>query len=450
MAETFDEGVVLFLDGYGAESENLHKSFLLAGKNYPTIVIDEDGFLPEGVMSVFGYFLGDFPKGQGIPGRPRYFNEIKVPPYWEISASNTKGKVQDLNHERAGIFYAEPRHKRHVKAVDWYNEKGIVRSSDHYNRQGALYARTIFNAKGQKVNKAYFDVKGREIIVENFVTGNIILNEDGNVRIFQNKTDFVLYFMERTGFARRRMFFNSLATPFFVSLRLAPSAFDRDLLFWQEPERGDIPGNMQLIFDNSNLRVGKVLVQKAAAYQRLLSLGAPDEKLGQLGYVYPFARENQGRRDALICTNSDNVAKLKELVEGLPELHFHVAAITEMSSKLMAMERYENVTLYPGAKNAKLDDLFAKCDYYLDINHENEIVSAVKHAFLENQLIFAFRETMHNPDYVAKERIYAKVEAERMIADIRGVLENDAARADALDAQRQMALAEGREAYEGL
>ena len=61
--------------------------------------------------------------------------------------------------------------------MDWYDERGVVRSSDHYNRYGAIYGRTVFNAKGQKVNKTYFSADGREIIVENFVTGDIILNE---------------------------------------------------------------------------------------------------------------------------------------------------------------------------------------------------------------------------------------------------------------------------------
>ncbi len=32
----------------------------------------------------------------------------------------------------------------------------------------------------------------------------------------------------------------------------------------------------------------------------------------------------------------------------LPQIHFHTAALTEVSSKLMEMGRYDNVSLYPG------------------------------------------------------------------------------------------------------
>ncbi len=126
--------VVLLLDNYSIDSQNLHKSFQMAGLDYPAVVIEDDGFLPEDVVSVFGYFLGDFKTDGNVPGKPRYFNQITVPEYWEISGTNSNGKVHDLSRERGRIFYAEPKHKRMVRVVDWCDERGTVRSSDHYNR----------------------------------------------------------------------------------------------------------------------------------------------------------------------------------------------------------------------------------------------------------------------------------------------------------------------------
>ena len=214
------DDAILLLDNYDQDSRNLHLSFKAAGFEYPAVVIEDDGFLPDDVTAVYHFFLGDFKAVSGDAARPKYFNEIRVPDYWEISGTNTSGKVQDLDKERGRIFYAEPKHKRMVRVVDWYDERGVVRSSDHYNRYGAIYGRTIFNAKGQKVNKSYFSADGREVIVENFVTGDIILNEENEVRIFHNKTEFVLYFFARAGFKQNRIFYNSLSTPYFVSNRL--------------------------------------------------------------------------------------------------------------------------------------------------------------------------------------------------------------------------------------
>jgi accessory Sec system glycosyltransferase GtfB len=412
------------------------------------VVIEEDGFLPDDVMSVFGYFLGDFKANKQLPGKPRYFNQITVPDYWEISGSNSGGSVHDLNRERAKIFYTEPRHKRLVKIVDWYDEKGVVRSSDHYNRYGALYARTIFNNKGQKVNKTYFSTAGEEVIMENYVTGDLILNDGERVEFFHNKTDFVIYFLKKTGYDKRRIFYNSLSTPFFASQRL--SGEKKDILFWQEPKRDDIPGNMLSIFEGKNTRTCEIKVQKKQAYVKLLELGAPAHLVKCMGFVYDFKRENQNRPEALICTNSDRVEQCRKLALALPEMTFHITALTEMSSKLLAMGAYKNVKVYPGVKQNVLDELFEKCDYYFDINHEAEIVSAVQRAFLNNQLIVAFKETLHNPNYVAEEHIFESKNVEDMITLVKKSLVNPDEMEACIDRQHQLAMAEDAEAYRAI
>lgn len=419
--------IVLLFENYLEDSKKLHTSFKMSGKSYPAVVIDDNGFLPDDVESVYGYFLGDFEKSDRVLGKPRYFNQINVPEYWEISGNNSGGKVHELNKERGRIFYTEPLHKRFVRVVDWYDDSGIVRSSDHYNKYGALYARTIFNAKGHKVNKSYFSADGKEVIVENFVTKDIILNDGDTVRVFHSKTEFVCFYLEKKGYSQCRLFYNTLATPFFVSQELCNkdnSGQKKDVLFWQEQARTDIPGNMQIILNGQGTRTEAVRVLDGKAYEKLISLGANKAVVKKLGYIYDFKKENGHKPEALICTNSDRIAHCEDIIKEMPEMHFHIAAITEMSSKLMDLEKYSNVTLYPGVKMKLLDSLFDKCDYYLDINHENEIVLAVQNAFMHNQLIMTFKETMHNRSYIAAEHIYGMADYKRMIADLKSVLQD--------------------------
>ena len=438
--------VILLFDTYSAESQDLHTSFKLTGEDYLAVVLEDDGFLPEDVISVYNYFLGDFKNEDTVLGKPRYFNQITVPDYWEISGTNSGGKIHDLNKERGRIFYAEPKHKRYVKVVDWLDDSGRVRSSDHYNCYGALYARTTFNAKSQKVNKSYFSPSGKEIIVENYVTGDIILNEGDTVKIFHTKMDFIMYFMGKVSTRESRILYNTLSTPFFVSQRMSPTV-KKDILFWQEPARNDIPGNMKIILDGQSARTEKIMVQNEAAYNKLIALGAPKDILYKLGYVYPMKRANMHRLETLICTNSDRIEKCVEIVKALPEMQFHIAALTEMSSKLMSMGGYDNVHLYPTVKKDVLDELFENCDFYLDINHEGEIVSAIKRAFLNNQLIFAFNETIHNRNYIANEHIYDSKYVNRMIADIQTIMMNPHLLEDSIKLQHAAALAEETAAY---
>lgn len=432
---------LLLFDNYETDSQSLHRSFQNAGFPYPAMVIEDNGFLPDGVLSAYGLFLGDFKEALGETARPKYFNQITVPEYWEISGNNSIGSVHDKDKERGKIFYAEPTHKRRVKIVDWYDEKGVARSSDHYNRYGAIFARTLFNAKGQKFSKSYFSAAGEEVIVENFVTGDIILNEGDSVRIFHTKTDFIVYAIERAGFGECRIFFNSLSTPFFVSNRMS-SPVKQDILFWQEPVGNEIPGNMRIILNGQASRTETIMVQKRQAYDKLIAMGANPDMTHKLGFIYSFARDNGHKPEALICTNSDQIEHCEKIIKALPKVHFHIAALTEMSSKLMKMDDYENVSLYPNVKQTVLDDLFEECDFYFDINHEGEIVSAVRRAFLNNHLIFAFEETAHNRNYVAEAHIYPADAVDRLIADAWKAVKDEQVLERRLKKQREAAMEE--------
>ena len=412
---------VLLMESYTVDGETLLSSLRQAGWKCEAVVVEDDGFLPEGIRSCYGHFLGDLSGGEGtsdwlgqrMEGRPRYFNKINAPQFWQVIGRGNGGQIEDMGKERGRIFYAEPQHKRCVRVVDWLDPAGVVRSSDHYNRFGAVFSRTVFNRRGEKVNRTFFDAQGREVIVENFVTGDVLLREGNVQRVFRDRADFVLYALACMGLGESRLFFNSLSTPFFAALRMKRSNRG-DLLFWQEPVRDEIPGNMQLILRDKTPRPTKIVVQKKAAYQRLLELGADPSHLMRLGYCYPFVRGNGHRPEALICTNSDRVEGLGELADALPEVRFHVAALTEMSSRLLGFGNRENVLLYPAARPARICGLFERCDIYLDINRENEILSAVRRAFLSDLLIGAFAETSHAADYAAPEHIFMADDPARM------------------------------------
>ena len=118
-----------------------------------------------------------------------------------------------------------------------------------------------------------------------------------------------------------------------------------------------------------------------------------------------------------------------------------------MSPKLMDLGKYDNVTLYPGAQADTFDHLFQSCDYYFDINHWTEIVSAVYQAFLHNQVIFAFEETAHNREYVADAHVYPIAEFDRLVSDVKEIMESEEAMERHLGMQLADAMAEEKETY---
>ena len=439
--------ITLLFDTFSAESKNLYESFQNAGVAFNAVVIEDDGFLPDGILSVYSFFLGYNDEKKKELCKPRYFNQIEIPEYWRIEGSNSNAKVMDHNREAARIYYADPKHKRLVKVVDWLDDKGVVRLCEHYNQHGELYCRTIFNKKGQKAARKFYSPEGVEVLVENYVTGDYIVSWEGKNWIFHTKTDFVCFFLKCAGLEDTALYFNSLSYPFFVSQSEKQNGY-RDFLFWNEPVGSEIPGNMQIILKDQAARTKTIYVQRRESYEKLIALGASPDRVKQLGYLYKFVRENKHRQDALICTNSDRISHIQELVQAVPHMNFHIAAFTEMSSRLMAVGKYANVSLYPNVKQKVLDKLFEKCDIYLDINHEGEIADAVHRAFLNNQLIVGFEETMHNAYYTADTNTFPETEYKDMAEALNIALQMPQMIDEALQMQREWALSASMQDYQ--
>ena len=98
------------------------------------------------------------------------------------------------------------------------------------------------------MSKTWFSPQGQEIIVENLVSGDIILNDEhvvvsrplyglmpkpaffvitvkqgdiilndeGREMLFQKKRDVIIYYFKKLGFGEKRILINSLSTPLFI------------------------------------------------------------------------------------------------------------------------------------------------------------------------------------------------------------------------------------------
>jgi len=96
------DGITLLFDTFSGESRNLLESFKNAGAAFHAAVIEDDGFLPDDVMSVYGFFLGDYRKAVcdfgctgaiRIPGGRK--NPYRQPAEKEEADSRTAGLRND-------------------------------------------------------------------------------------------------------------------------------------------------------------------------------------------------------------------------------------------------------------------------------------------------------------------------------------------------------------------
>ncbi len=190
----------------------------------------------------------------------------------------------------------------------------------------------------------------------------------------------------------------------------------------------------------NSTRTKHIIFQRYTDWQRIgAKLKNNNVDFGFLGTIYPHPRANQLRLQALILTNSDEIVELSTLIKSLPNIKFHIAAVTEMSGKLLAYQQYENVELYPNVSSARVKQLIADCDIYLDINRQNEILDAVRGAFEQNMLIVGFDETLHEPQFVNPQNVFKVKEVQKMSKHIMAALLKPALMKELIDTQRQLA-----------
>ncbi|RCW16506.1 accessory Sec system glycosylation chaperone GtfB [Streptococcus gallolyticus] len=424
--ETADKGdgrtMIHLFDDYSQKTRDLQESLIAAGQQAPTIVIEDDGFLPEHIDSPVKFFTEDTAE----IGKPLQFNQIQVPEFWEIRSTGQEGSIWNQNQKMGTIHFIPDNPYRLVRAVDWYDLNGQLVLTEHYNRFGRRFAQTTYKDTNIPVSTSYFNQKGVECLVINHLTGRVNLQHKGQYLFFQTKVEFIIYYLKEAGYQLDGLVFNSLSTPFLVSYYLQEKG--RDILFWQEAITDSVPENLLTILKGTNRPVS-IYVQDKSAYEALLALLPESDhpKLHFLGFLYQFKRQNHQRAHALIMTNSDTIEHLSELTEQLPNLHFHIAALTEMSPKLMAFDSKANVHLYPNSSPAKLEQLFDQCDIYLDINHFNEVLGSLRKAFLNRMFILGFRETMHTEEFISEAFIFQSTDYGKMIQAIQAFLDHSLA-----------------------
>lgn len=385
------------------EVRDLHYSLEQVDIHEMTIVLNDDGCLPDGVTSPYSFFC----EMEAGDTQAIYFNQLIIPEFWQITGTNTQGEIWDLHVKKANIYYHQPKHLRLVKDVDWLDDQQRVYRTDHYNQYGWVYAKTYFNEEGKIVHKKYYTKCGKEVIVENAENQSVFLYWQDKVYLFEKRTDFFLFYLKQSGLDTSTIWYTTLSTPFILTYYLGGEG--EDILFWQEKIVDHIPGNMQLILSGAAKRTKKIIVQDKKTYNNMLNL-LPEEQhvmIHYLGYLYPSKKENRNQKEILILTNSDQLEGLDILLSQLSDYHFHIAALTEMSQRLMAYETYSQVTLYPNVSVSQVEKLFNHCDIYLDINHGSEILSAIRQAFEYNLVIAGFQNTIHHAQLMLNEAIFS-------------------------------------------
>lgn len=423
---------VFLMNSYSYVEKIFFDSLVSVGYKCLPVVVEDQINCDDAVKKISCYDLvsNNIEDERFATGRPVYYNELKFRDGWTVSngliEEQKKGFVRYNGEHIAEIEYINSKKRFQVKSVKWLDKKGKAISRDFYDNFGNLCAKTIYDSEETEISKSWFSNKGCEVLSYTDSSKGYLYRQGGkeyaakelsevlgiyldNVFCENNIdviTDTVSHIKHMKNVNKSR-----------VCLIVHSKTVERELILLKQ-------------IDDANV----CLIALDSVTAEILDSNG--YKYIKLGIIPDFKKENKGNRDILICTQSDQIEKIDELVEELTEYTFNIVARTAVSDRLLKMQEKKNVNIYPGILQDTLDGLFAKCDYYLDINYFGQMEYSVLDAFYSNQVILAFEDTAHDRVFVANDNILEAGKWERLVDKIR-TLDNTNAIEETLKHQKE-------------
>ena len=118
-----------------------------------------------------------------------------------------------------------------------------------------------------------------------------------------------------------------------------------------------------------------------------------------------------------IFTDSCELEQIERLLIEFPQVHFSILAHTAFASSVIDLQQFSNVSVYPGFIPFTFDEVLKNLDFYLDINHGNQIADIISKVRALGKPIYSFDVTNH--DDTGYNKVYEVSEIMQMIKDIK-------------------------------
>ena len=161
----------------------------------PVVVFKDDGFLPNGMLSPYRYYVdgGVFTQREETP---LLANFITVPDLWEIRMNYSHGEIWDEGIQKGKIEFAAPIEEHNAGSVIWYTPAGRICKKDYYDKFGKHYFSELCG-EDETVNvRIYLSENKPAVMVQPKFDMYTLLREGKEERIFYSTREFYHYFME--------------------------------------------------------------------------------------------------------------------------------------------------------------------------------------------------------------------------------------------------------------
>ncbi|KXT74718.1 hypothetical protein STRDD10_00747 [Streptococcus sp. DD10] len=323
-------------------------------------------------------------------GEPLFFNDLPVPPFWELWTTGVETYIFDGKEKRANLVFREDYQARTVERVEWFGQGQTVTMIDYYNRYGWRYKQGQVDAAGSPLLETYFNRMQDEVLVHYVKSGHLLYQKkEGRDQFFLNQ-ETILQSALNLAFKNEDLVI--CMDPNLVS-QLDPMEAGRLLLC--------VTSHDQL--DDFKDKVAGIIISGDVPLK---------ERREEFLYLTGAAIEPEVsfKAQAMVMTNSENIEGLDQLVEEFSELDFHIGALTAMGSKLTNLQGKSNVHLYPCITPQEYQQILSESSLYLDLNYENEVRRATFDALEQSLLLYGLEDRVHQESYKQLPTVYASLE----------------------------------------
>ena len=316
---------------------------------------------------------------------PLHMTQLPLPRFWEVLSS---GDIVAEGNKK-GKIYCSPQWPQMVEVVEWYDNKGICCARDHYDLSGTCFHREIWSG-GKKEIDIYGQENQEQLYLFSSHDRALYREANGREEGLSSIDEAIKFILDKhlsTG--------DCIVLSDISLLMDMPNLSSNQIMFYirEELSAEDISYLKE--------RCGKLLIRdlKFKTDNMNLPLIYLPTFLGVFREFCPHI---------LILTDTQELEQIEVLVSALPDFEFHIAALTVMGGRLLDLDCLANVHLYPGLSREIYEKLLQTCSIYLDISHAQEILDGSRAALENGMILYAFKETCHQPDFYATDHVFSR------------------------------------------
>lgn len=355
---------------WSSDDDRLKKDLELMGKDLKPLTI----------KNIFTSFFSNHENSS-----PLHMTQLPLPRFWEVLSS---GDIVAEGNKK-GKIYCSPQWPQMVEVVEWYDNKGICCARDHYDLSGTCFHREIWSG-GKKEIDIYGQENQEQLYLFSSHDRALYREANGREEGLSSIDEAIKFILDKhlsTG--------DCIVLSDISLLMDMPNLSSNQIMFYI---REDLSAE-----DISYLkeRCGKLLIRdlKFKTDNMNLPLIYLPTFLGVFREFCPHI---------LILTDTQELEQIEVLVSALPDFEFHIAALTVMGGRLLDLDCLANVHLYPGLSREIYEKLLQTCSIYLDISHAQEILDGSRAALENGMILYAFKETCHQPDFYATDHVFSR------------------------------------------